>query len=192
MTHHYYLLEHPTPAQWAALQDWALARAQMLEVMRYDVRGPIPKPLRPFQAQLIDVFVTCYYWDAPQIRSARFFRLALNDALRTFVRTRAGLSDWEEFSLPVTDPAFYQDDIPILWTITHEGYAFLWLDDEEAAAFRAQGFVLEPAPDVQPPVVRKDSPCKKLSPRLWLYLLLALIILPAFFAMAYYMIVVLF
>ena len=188
----YYLLAEPTPEQWQRVLERMLPQADMVEFMRYDLRGPLPKPLRPCEDRLVDVFTTCYYWGARQIRSARFFRLALDDELRAFVRSRPGLHDWDEFASPIVDPALYQGDTPILWTIVHEAQVFVWLDEDEAAQLRAEGLDLTPTPEIAPPVVHREERCERISARIGLFLLLALIILPAFIVMGYFMVRVIF
>ena len=188
MTTRYYILENPSPQQWRRMLDWALARAQQVEFLHFDLRGPLPKDLRPFEAQLEATFITCYYWGAFQLRTARVFRLHLNDALREFLTARPALSDWVAPPPAVMGPALYADDIPIFWTIAHENRVFLWLDEEAARAWQAQGAALKPAEDLTPPIVKPDVSCKRHSWGDRTIMILALIILLGFLGMAFFMI----
>jgi hypothetical protein len=148
----YYLLEHPTPEQWQALLEAFIPRARWLELAYADRRSPLPRPLQPLEAHLVDVFETCFYWGAQQIRTLRFFRLDLVAPVRAFLQEPPALANWDAPPPVLTDPALYGDDeVPLLWTIAHEDQVYLWLDDQEAEVWRARGFHLTPAPEVTRP-----------------------------------------
>ena len=187
MTMHYYRLEHPTSEQWLRLLQWALARSHTVE-FRYDnVRAPLPKPLRPFQSQLKASFVTCHFWGAKQLRPSRFIRLTLDDILRAFLLSRPSLSDWEALSPALTDPALYDGETAHLWTIAHEGMAFVAMDETEAKGWQSQGVPLTLAEGVELPIVKREVPCSRHSWDDRLTMILAVVILLGFLGMGYYM-----
>ncbi len=189
MTRQYHVIENPTPEQWQRLLDWAVGHTDQVAFMIFDLHGPIPKPLRPFEDRLVTAFTTCHYWGDRQMRAVRVLRFQLDEALRDFLKARPALADWGELPPAIMDPLFYgEDDAPRLWTIAHEGLVFLWLDENEAAWWQTQGLPLSPASDVIPPIIQENVPCVRHSWGDRLIMILGIIILLAFIGMAYYMI----
>lgn len=45
--------------------------------------------------------------------------------------------------MDLEDPTFYIDEQVIMWTISHEDLAFVWLSTDEAINFNAQGYSFE-------------------------------------------------
>ena len=189
MTRQYYLIENPTPEQWREALQWALARAQRVAFLHHDLRGPLPKPLQPFKEQATDAYTTCHYWEARQLRPVRVIELRLNDALREFLLRPATLSAWETPPPGISDFLLYDArDEPLLWTISHEDYLFLRLDDQEVAKWRGEGWRLLSVPDNEKPVLQRDTPCLG---RTWgdrFIMIVGIVMLLAFCGMAFYMI----
>ncbi|MFO3798145.1 MAG: hypothetical protein ACK8QZ_12890, partial [Anaerolineales bacterium] len=50
--------------------------------------------------------------------------------------------------IDLEDPTFYVDEQVIMWTISHENLAFVWLSTNEAMNFNAQGYSFEITNDV--------------------------------------------
>ncbi len=189
----YYVIEHPTPEQWRSLLTWALSRAQRIEFAHVDDRAKsLPNTLRPFEDRITEAFTTCYYWGNRQVKPRRFYRLALNEALSDLLLASSSPAEWCAPSSELEDPALYQDDVPILWTIAHDNMVFLWIEDSELAQWRAQNMPVTQAPDTAPPIVREDVLCQRRSVGDKIMMLIAILIVLSFCGMAYYMIAALF
>ena len=189
MRAHYYVIEQPTSEQWQRILDWALARGQRIAWLYSDVRGPMPKILRPFAPLLVEAFTTCHYWGDRQLRAVRVFQFRIDESLRDFLLSRPDLLAWCGPPPALSDPmVFDQGDDPLLWTIAHESLVFLWMDEAEVSDWeRTYGMSLMLAEDVEPPIVTKDVPCEGHLKGDTLIMAVGVAILLAFLGMAYFM-----
>lgn len=144
-------------SRWSDLVNWALARADTLEVaaprvvwltgtppMR-DVMQWQPEPA--LQPALRAVYSSTLRWAAEQAAPTRFFRMALTPEVAAFVRDAPGLGDWQILNNLPEDPTFLRGEEVLLWTVSHEGFVWARLSAEEAATLRAQGWSLgDPRP----------------------------------------------
>ncbi len=191
MSSHYYVIEQPTSEQWQQILAWAIARGHGIGWQYPDVRGPLPKPLRPLASQLVEVFTTCHYWGERHGRAVRVLLFAADDDVRAFLTSRSDLHAWDSPPPALSDPMVFGDQqvgAPLLWTIAHESLVFLHMDESEVSTWEAQyGIPLTLALGVEPPIIVKDAPC---ASRPWgdrLIMLISIVILLAFLGMAYYM-----
>ncbi|MCS7227296.1 MAG: hypothetical protein NZ821_09930, partial [Gloeomargarita sp. SKYB31] len=84
-------------------------------------------------------------WGSKQIGSTTYARFTLTDRLKEYILKRPTLGHW---LIDLEDPVFYIDEQVIMWTISHENLAFVWLSTDEAKSFNALGYSFEMADDV--------------------------------------------
>lgn len=139
------LLHHPDD-YWHKLLDYVSQTANLVEFAVSGKERMLPTQLKPFSASLIAKFSSQWKWFAKQWGSTTFFQFSLSKELYTYIRTLPKLDDWTG-NYP-EDPTFYSENQPMLWTMSHDGLAFILLSTDEANQFREQGFDLK---IIQPP-----------------------------------------
>lgn len=150
-------LDDVDAVRWSDLVDWALARADTLEVAApravwltgtppvRDVLQWQPEPA--LQPALRAVYNSTLRWATEQAAPTRFFRMALTPEVMAFVRNAPGLHGWQMLNNLPEDPTFLRGEDVLLWTVRHEGFVWLRLSAEEAATLCAQGWPLgDPRP----------------------------------------------
>ena len=134
-------------AAWDELVTYALGRANFFEVTApkwTEISGwrlkkrqwQLPAHLAPY---LVQQYESNWVYQARQRKLMTYYRFRLTPEMVDFVQAEP-LWAWNMASGLPEDPAFYQDEAAILWTISHEQYAFVWLTPDEAQAWREAGF----------------------------------------------------
>ncbi len=102
------------------------------------------RALEPFAPFLEGEFLSRRKYGArlPFGKRARYARYRLASPLRKFLLRPISLWAWMG-DLP-EDPALYAHGHLLVWTISHEGYVFVRLGEEELSALTASGFIFEP------------------------------------------------
>jgi len=150
----YYLedLTNEGGMRWFRLLDYAISHSDTVEFtvpMDESKWSPRLKPLLPF---LTERFASHWRWQAKQRRMQTFLRFPLLSMVEELLRTPQTLQDTRFMQPPFPeDPAFYANGQCILWTISHEVWAFPLLTEEEAEAWRVQGFTLDVTYEADPP-----------------------------------------
>ena len=126
--------------KWQKLLSYVLDKANVVEFIIKDTKS-IPPPLEPFRLSLIKVFSTHWKYGSKRRHPIAYARFTISDELKNFLISRRTIGRWGE-GYP-EDPAFYKDDILIMWVIGHEDMAFIRLSDSDAAEFNKAGFSLE-------------------------------------------------
>lgn len=134
--------------RWHRLLDIALQRANIVEfaVPREDWTAANLKPLMPHLEQR---YSSRWRWQCKQLWATTFLRFHLTPEVKPFVRSQRNLLCWL-FHHP-EDPTFYCGDKTVLWTVSHHGYAYILLTEQEAKALRDQGFALSDTIEIWPP-----------------------------------------
>ncbi|MFN3741101.1 MAG: hypothetical protein ACK4VW_00330 [Anaerolineales bacterium] len=129
---------HLPPQKWEGLLQYVLNKANFVELV---IGGEdLPPSLKPFRSSLVKLFSSRWRWGSRQLGSTTYARLALSDGLKRYILERPTLGHWLR---DLEDPTFYIDEQVIMWTISHENLAFVWLSTDEAINFNAQGYSLE-------------------------------------------------
>jgi hypothetical protein len=97
-------------------------------------------------------FTSRWRWQQKQGTQSVFVRLSLQPEVISYLFSAPRLTDWL-FNRP-EDPALYQGDKALLWTISHEGFAFIRLNEELSGGYRHQGFVLDVKMEDIPPTIK--------------------------------------
>jgi len=144
MIMHYYVQEmNDAPVElWSQALDFALARADTVEFVVDRAQKRWPSTLKPFSAILSETFSSRWRWQARQLGSTTFARFPLTTEVASYLRSLPNVGYW--LGDYPEDPALYHQDVAVLWTISHERLAFLWLTQEEATTLNAAGFTLSP------------------------------------------------
>lgn len=152
----YYMedLTNEDGTKWRHLLDYALSCAECVEFTVPVDERRWPTRLEPLFPFLLERFTSHWRWQGRQHRKSTFLRFRITPEVVGLLRSVPTLQD-TLFLTPAfpEDPAFYRHGRAILWTITHEVWAFLLLTEQEARAWREKGFVLDCdcAIDVAPP-----------------------------------------
>lgn len=129
---------HLPPQKWEGLLQYVLSKANFVEFV---IRNRnLPPTLETFRSSLVKVFSSRWRWGSRQLGSTTYARLALSDGLKRYILQRPTLDHW---LMDLEDPTFYIDEQVIMWTISHEDLAFVWLSTDEAINFNAQGYSFE-------------------------------------------------
>lgn len=126
------------PAQkWEGLLQYVLSKANFVEFV---IGRGFPSSLEAFRSSLVRFSSSRWRWGSRQLGPTTYARLALSDGLKGFILQRPTLDHW---LVDLEDPTFYIDDQVLMWTISHENLAFVWLSTDEAINFNAQGYSFE-------------------------------------------------
>lgn len=131
------------PAQkWENILQYILSKANFVEfvVKKQDILSS-----EIFRSSLVKVFSSRWRWGSKQLGYATYARFALSDRLREYILQRPTLGHW---LIDLEDPTFYIDEQVIMWTISHENLAFVWLSTDEAMNFNTQSYSFEVTNDV--------------------------------------------
>lgn len=132
------------PAQkWENLLQYILSKANFVEFVVKN--NDILSSLEILRSSLVKVFSSRWRWGSKQLGSTTYARFTLSDRLREYILQRPTLGHW---LIDLEDPAFYIDEQVIMWTISHESLAFVWLSTDEAMNFNALGYSFEITDDV--------------------------------------------
>jgi len=130
-----------TGKQWQTLLDFGLARADTVE-FAVPVNVKLwPAALQPLASFLIQRTTSRTCWGNQQITSTTYLRYNICLEVELFLRSQNRLVDWL-FNMP-QDPTFYQHEVQVLWTISHEELAFLQITPQEAADLAGKGINLQ-------------------------------------------------
>lgn len=129
---------HLSAPKWKNLLQYVLSKANFVEFVVKN-QG-ILSSLEIFRPSLVKVFLSQWRWGSKQLGSTTYARFALSDRLREYILQRPTLGHW---LIDLEDPAFYMDEQVIMWTISHENLAFVWLSTDEVTSFNAQGYSFE-------------------------------------------------
>lgn len=153
----YYLedLTNDDGRKWKRLLEYALHRGDTVEFTvptKEEEWSPRLEPLLPF---LVERWSSHWRWQAKQKQVQTFLRFSLVPSVEALLCTPHTLQE-TLFMQPAfpEDPAFYVNGQAILWTISHEVWAYLLLTEEEAKNWRAQGFRLDVSYEAEPPSKR--------------------------------------
>ncbi|VAW31087.1 hypothetical protein MNBD_CHLOROFLEXI01-4768 [hydrothermal vent metagenome] len=125
---------------WQSLLEYAFLVAEV-DLVEFAVSGKdskYPEQLKSFSSLLVTQFSSRWKWFSKQIGYTTFFQFRLNQDLFNFICTIPQLDAWSG-NFP-EDPTFYRKNTPILWSISHDGIAFILLTEQEAKQFRRDGF----------------------------------------------------
>lgn len=145
----FYLIElkDDHEAQWRDLLEFALARASLVEFAVPKNERKWPPILATFAEQKVAQFHSRIRWQCKQLTKTTFVRYQLNEPVKAYLRGVLALHEWQYDG--VEDPSFYEAEQCILWTVSHEGFVYIWLNEQEAAAF--SHFNLYPIDNPSPP-----------------------------------------
>jgi hypothetical protein len=158
---HYYLedLSDDDGSRWPSLVQYALETSEILELAaRPGSRRKLRSALAALTPFLVEEFRSRWRWQCKQFFSTTFLRFRIATEVTGFIRRLPTLYHWNK--LPVEDPSFYQGETAVLWTISHESYAFVFLNPSEVARFQREGFDFLRSPGDEPPTRRNSSPLR--------------------------------
>jgi hypothetical protein len=155
----YYLedLSNEDGTKWTRLLEYAFRHSDSVEFtvpMNEQQWSPRLKPLLPF---LTERYTSHWRWQAKQKKAQTFLRFPLVPTVEALLRIPQTLQDTLFLQPPFPeDPTFYSNGQALLWTITHEVWAYLLLTEEEAEIYRAQGFTFDVSFEAEPPTRREE------------------------------------
>jgi hypothetical protein len=146
----YYLVElfdKRAEVAWDELLAFALERANFLEfaaprctvITGFRLQKWQWKPPAPLQPFLVNRYESYWKYQVRQKNKTLYYRFRLTPEMATYVLGQP-LEIWGVANDLPEDPAFYRDELPILWTISHEQFAYVWLNPAEAQSWREAGF----------------------------------------------------
>ncbi|WP_426059863.1 hypothetical protein [Hymenobacter sp. B1770] len=113
---------------WHSLLDRTIGNATHLEVSRLFSETPFSDVLAAAAVPLPQ------HIDRPYAATHRFL---LTPEVIAEIKSKT-YKDWDNYDSE--DPAFYQKDILLLGTITHEDYVVMGLDEKDRIELNSQGF----------------------------------------------------
>lgn len=129
---------HLSAKKWKNLLQYVMSKANFVEFVVKN-QGILSSP-EIFRPNLVKVFSSQWRWGSKQLGSTTYARFALANRLREYILQRPTLGHW---LIDLEDPTFYMDEQVIMWTISHENLAFVWLSTDEVTSFNAQGYSFE-------------------------------------------------
>ncbi|ALW85177.1 hypothetical protein AUC43_08775 [Hymenobacter sedentarius] len=113
---------------WQLLVDRVIESATHFEVSRTFSKAPFPAAFTAAEVPLPENINRTY---------AATNRFLLTPEVIAEVK-RKTYKDWDNYDSE--DPAFYQEDVLLLGTITHEDYVVMRLDEKDRTELNSQGF----------------------------------------------------
>ena len=148
----YYLIElfeDGVKGAWEKLMADALEKADFVEFAAPTIQVLEGFKWRKWQWQpptslvssLVQKYESRWKYQADQKSETIFYRFRLTPEMVAFVQSEP-LVAWHGGNELPEDPAFYRDDSPILWTISHEQFAYVWLTAAEAQVWQDTEFIM--------------------------------------------------
>ncbi len=145
-----YLIENITDPKWMFLLDWVYTKAHYFVIAKdpdkvrtsfFRKEKIYPKKLDQIKSSLVDEYDSKERWHTRQIFSTHFYRYKLDDKVWKYIKSKPSLNMW--LSPEPEDPSFYdKTKNPILETISHELYAFIFPQKDDFEVFKSNGIEL--------------------------------------------------
>ncbi|MBN1533333.1 MAG: hypothetical protein JXA20_11765 [Spirochaetes bacterium] len=144
-----YFVDEMDGRRWGLVLDLISPAADRLVVATGHVRAPlfgraapVPRSLEQIAGSLLERRTSRERWHHRQLCRTDYYAFRLDASVWRYVRVPRELHDWGPWEGYPEDPCFYRGELPLVETISHEGYCYVFLDRQGARRFRDAGLGL--------------------------------------------------
>jgi len=143
-----YFIENINEEKWRFLINWVMKKAFYFVVVKepdriktgfFKTKRGYPKDLKLLKDLLVEEYDSKERWHCKQFFSSHFYKFRIDKKVWKFLENETPLDLY--LKKGIEDPSFFDiNDNPILETISHEEYAFVFLENKEVQMFIKKGF----------------------------------------------------
>jgi len=143
-----YFIENINEEKWRFLINWVRKKAFYFVVVKepdriktgfFKTERVYPKDLELLKDLLVEEYDSKERWHRKQFFSSHFYKFRIDKKVWKLLENETLLNLY--LNKGIEDPSFFDiNDNPILETISHEDYAFVFLENKEVQMFIKKGF----------------------------------------------------